>query len=361
VRLRVDIVESLDRIDSGVYQSFFAKSGASLYYDARFLRAAEFSPLLPVERVYYLIVWDGDRIVAFLPTYLQKMKTVDPLGVLTRTAALKDDGDDFSLFSHIMHCFDSAIPATNDIEEVLPLLLDVFANLAMEAGARYFGVLNVRNSPLLAAARAAGMRVEYMVDSYYVDLAPFSGFHQFVDAFPADGRREMHRQWRKFSASGATARVAAPPFNHQLKELATLCQSTTARKGTPDYFPVEPLLEFCQICGDLVRLSLVEVDGKLISGLICFEQSGIFHIWSAGMVYDRTDFSPYSISFAAAYQHAFEHGLRRVEGGRLNARIKTRLGLQPCALYSITSSDLKSPNARSAAPFYRELEGLVVS
>ncbi len=61
-------------------------------------------------------------------------------------------------------------------------------------------------------------------------------------------------------------------------------------------------------------------------------------IWSAGMRYDLTDYSPYTVSFAFAYEWALGAGMHTIEAGRLNARIKTRLGLQPLPLYSATSA-----------------------
>jgi hypothetical protein len=349
MKLSVDIYDSLEHISSGAYESFFLKSGASLFYDWRFLLAAEYSPLLPVHGIYYLVVRHENRIVAFLPAYLQKIKTVDPLGLLSKTAGLCDEGHDLGLFSHVMHCFDSVIPSTAENVEAYSMLFDALATLAAQTGARYFGLLNVKDDTLLSVARDCGLRVNYMVDRFYFDLDGFKSFDQFVEELPAEGRREMNRQLRKFSTSGAQAHIVAPPFDEKLEQLAELCHLTTAKNGTPQYFPTIPLGKFCRLCGDLVRLSLIEHEGHLISGLICFEEANTFHIWSAGMVYDRTDFSPYTISFATAYRYAFERNFQRVEGGRLNARIKTRLGLRPCRLHSITSADLSLNVAASHA------------
>ncbi len=76
----------------------------------------------------------------------------------------------------------------------------------------------------------------------------------------------------------------------------------------------------------------------------------MFHVWSAGMDYDDTGFSPYTAGMAAAYQYAMEAQRARVEGGRLNARIKARLGLHPLRLYAILSEDLDPPATAGAAP-----------
>ena len=64
------------------------------------------------------------------------------------------------------------------------------------------------------------------------------------------------------------------------------------------------------------------------------------------MTYDGLDFSPYTIGVAEAYRYALAQGKRRIEAGRLNAKIKHRLGLSPMPLHSIVSPNLL---ARAAA------------
>ena len=67
------------------------------------------------------------------------------------------------------------------------------------------------------------------------------------------------------------------------------------------------------------------------------------------MRYDSSGFSPYSLCFAKAYEYAFEHGLQRIEAGRLNARIKLRLGFVPEPIYAITSERLSTRPAMQQA------------
>lgn len=347
MKFRVEITDALERIAPSDYQAFYAESQASLFYDPRFLLAAERSPLLPALCSYYLCVFQDRRMVAFLPVYLQQISTVDPLGVLRRSAGLLDDGRDLGLFSHIMHCFESTVPSIDASADVYRLLFDALAELAVRTGARYYGILNVRDAALLANAKDCGLHVNYMVDSFHLNAADFQDFDDLVARLPSEGRWEMNRQLRKFAASGTQAHVRMPPFGGELEQLAAMCQKTTAKHGTPQYFPKEELVRFCQLCGDLVRLCVIEQEGTLISGLICFEKDGVFYLWSAGMAYDLTDFSPYTISFATCYRYALERHCHRIEGGRLNVRIKTRLGLHPCELFAITSADLANTRRRN--------------
>lgn len=346
MHIETEVFDSVDQIISRGYQSLFLQSGAPHFYDPRFLRAAERSPLLAVRRTFYLLASVDGQPAALMPIYRQGMNTVDPFCVLEKTAGLRNAGNDEGLFSHIMHCFDSTIVSISQSPQVYRALFDALREVAEEQGVRYFAILNVQDAQLLEQAKRHGLHVNYMLDKYYVDLSPFRDFPHFVECLPADGRHEMNRQLRKFEAGGGQAHVVAPPFDDRLKTLTKLVYSTTLKNGTPQYWPAQPLELFTQICGDLMRLILIEAKGDVVGGLICFEDKDIFHIWSAGMVYDKTDFSPYTISFATGYRYAFERGFKRVEGGRLNARIKERLGLKPMPLYSISSPDLYAQSPR---------------
>lgn len=338
--LSIHVLDSIDRLDPGEYQAFFLRSRAPLFYDRRFLLAAEKSPLLTLHKVFYLTAREEGKLVALAPAYLQDINTIDPLGVLASSVGITAAPGEPGLFSHIMHCFETRVPVTTENTQVYTVMLNALAAIAETENARYFGLLNVEDGPLLKAAQDLGLNVHFMVDKYSANLGAFRDFEHLVQELPAEGRREMVRQLRKFDASGAQVRILAPPFSDLLERLTDLCQQTTARLGTPSYWPAESLAQFCRHCGDLIRLCVIEDQDELIGGFICFEEAGTLHAWTAGMNYEKTDFSPYSIGFAEIYRHAFRQEARQIEGGRLNARIKTRLGLKPVRLYAITSQDL---------------------
>lgn len=339
--LTVEVHRSLQQVDADAYRALHLASTAPVFYDWRFLNAAEHSPLLPVENVFYLCVHDADQLLGCMPAYLQRIGMIDPLGLLERSAGIRDDGGDLGLFSHVMHCWESTVPVRPDRPDARAALLDEFKRLAQCEGARHAGLLSAQDPCLLEQARGQGFVARHLVDRYDVDLRPFENFDAFVRELPSDGRCEMNRQLRKFEASNATARVIAPPFGEVLERLTELCFRTTAKNGTPQYFPAGPLARFVRLCGTLIRLVLVECGDQLLGGMVCFEYAGRIHLWSAGMVYDRSEFSPYTLCFASVYRYAFEHGLLRLEGGRLNERIKRRLGLLPTPLYSLIACDLR--------------------
>lgn len=342
--VQVEIRQSLDDTFKEEYQSFLQASGASFFYDWKFLRAAERSPLLPVDGTYYLLARDEGRLVSFLPAYLQRVSTVDPFGLLARTAGIAGDGGQRALFSHVMHCFDTTVIGIPGSSDPLPALMQALKQLARDIDARYTGLLNVAESGLLGQLSDHELAVRHLVDRYFLDLTPFTSFDELLLALPKEGRYEMNRQLRKFDAGEGTVTVLEPPFDHRLEQLAALCQQTTARNGTPQYFPADALAGFVRICGDLARLVVVEKHDTIAGGFICFVDKRLVCVWSAGMRYDLTDYSPYTVSFAHVYRWSMANGIATVEAGRLNERIKLRLGLKPLPLYSATSEVAASPS-----------------
>jgi predicted N-acyltransferase len=352
--IAVEILTSIAQLDPTAYDSLRRSCAASAFYDPRFLSGVERAPLLPVEKTYYLAAYEGasegtregNRLVAFMPAYLQSPSVVDPFGVLQQTTSARFEPGARGLFSHVMHCYDSTILGDGRAA-VLAAMFERLTELGRAEGARHFVLMNVAEGPLLAAARGAGLEVSYMFDRFHLDLSGLTDFEALVEALPSDGRHEMRRQHRKFAASGARAVVESAPLA-RLGELTELCHLTTKRKGTPQYLPPAPLAGLVSSCGDMLRFVMVYVGDRIAAGLICIDDGPVFHLWLGGMTYEGLDFSPYTIAVAEGYRYALARGKRRVEAGRLNAKIKHRLGLSPMPLYSIVSPNLVARDGASA-------------
>ena len=225
---------------------------------------------------------------------------------------------------------------------MLAPLFERLAALAKAEGAQHFVIMNVAEGPLLAVARGLGLEVSYMFDRFHLDLSGIHDFDALVARLPPAGRHEMRRQLRKFEASGARAVVETAPFA-RLDELAQLCHLTTARRGTPQYLPPAPLAQLVSSCGDMIRFVVIyDRDDRIVAGVICIDDGPILHVWLGGMTYEGLDFSPYTVCFAEAYRYALAQGKQRIEAGRLNAKIKHRLGLSPMPLHAIVSPDLRA-------------------
>jgi hypothetical protein len=339
--IAVEVLTSIDQLDAAAYRSLRRSCAASPFYDPRVLTAFERAPLLPVEKTYYLAAYEGPALVGFMPAYLQAPAVVDPFDVLRQTTSTRFEAGARGLFSHVMHCYDTTVIGTGGVLVLAPLL-ERLAALAQAEGAQHFVIMNVAEGPLLAEARGLGLEVSYMFDRYCLDLSGIRDFDALVLALPPAGRHEMRRQLRRFEGTGARAAVERAPFD-RIDELAQLCHRTTARRGTPQYLPPAPLANLLSSCGDLLRFVVIyDVNDRMVAGFICIDDGPTFHMWLGGVIYEGLAFSPYTVAFAASYRYALAQGKQRIEAGRLNAKIKHRLGLSPMPLHAIVSPDLRA-------------------
>lgn len=341
--LVVQTLSSIDEVPEAAYDDLMARAAAPAYYDRRFLRAAERSPLLPSCGTGYVTASRGDELLAFMPVYCQAVRTADPFGLLMQKTSATFAPDDRGLFSHIMHCCDTRLLVRDDDPTLYRAIFEQLQSVAESCGAPHFAILNVSDPALLAGARTMGLEISHVVDRFVLDL---TGLHAVEDVdrlMPPDGNREMRRQRRKFEASNARVVVETPPFPN-LEEVGMLCHETTARRGTPDYIPAAALARFLPICGDLVRLLSVYVDGRRVSCCILLLEKDVLHFWLGGLTYDD-GFSPYAISVDTLFAYGLAQGCKRIEAGRLNARVKERFGFSPRPLYALVNP-VPFPRAR---------------
>lgn len=333
--LALRTLRSIDQVPEAAYDDLVSRTAAPAYYDRRLLRAAERSPLLPCDSMGYLCASRGDELLAFMPVYCQAASTADPFGLLgQRTSAAFAPGDR-GLFSHIMHCCDTRLLVRDDEPLLYKAMFEQLENTARDCGAPHFAILNVFDPELLAAAKSAGLEINHMVDRYALDISGMRGMEDVDRSMPVEGAREMRRQRRKFEASNARLVIETPPFPN-VEEVGMLCHETTARRGTPDYIPAAALARFIPICGDLVRLISIYVEGRRVSCCILLVEKDAVHFWLGGITYD-VGFSPYAISVDALFRFGFDQHCKRIEAGRLNTRVKERFGFLPRPLYAVVN------------------------
>lgn len=323
--------ECFSDIPAEEYRQLWQESGSPAFYHPGFLAAAERFPMLPVIGTHYFTAWKGARLAAFLVVYQQAQP--DPFGTLANSTGIVFSPPLGELLGHVAHCYDSRILQRAGAEDAAALLLAALAQMARAKAIPGCGLLNVMEGPLLAAARQTGYRTAYMHDRFTIDLRSISTFDGYVASLPREGRHEMRRQLRKFNASGGAIHTLNAA-DADLAGIVALAQQTSAKNGTPDYYPRGIFENFLTLCGDLVTLVQVEYQHRLVAGMICLNEPGCLHLWAGGADYSHSDWSPYSIMVAAGVQHALRSGLTRLEVGRTNPRIKARLGCKPLPLYA---------------------------
>lgn len=323
--------ECFTAIPAAEYRQLWQESGSPAFYHPGFLAAAERFPMLPVIGTHYLTAWKGTRLAAFLVAYQQSQP--DPFGTLAKSTGIVFSPPRGGLLGHVAHCYDSRILLRVGAEDAAGLLLTALADIAKEKAIPGCGLLNVTSGPLLAAARQVGYHTAWMHDRFTIDLQGIGVFEEYIASLPSNGRHEMRRQLRKFNASGGAVRTLRGE-DADLAGVVALAQRTSAKNGTPDYYPCGIFENFLTLCGDLITLVQVEYQDTLVAGMICLNEPGCLHLWAGGADYSYSEWSPYSIMVAAGVQHALRSGVTRLEVGRTNARIKARLGCKPLPLYA---------------------------
>ncbi|MGN7973116.1 hypothetical protein D3C81_52160 [compost metagenome] len=318
-------------INAQAYADLWMDCGQPAFYHPDLLTAAERHPMLPTLATHYLAAWRGERLDALLVVYQQSQP--DPFGTLAKSTGFHFAAPVGGLLGHIAHCYDTQILHRPGSEDAAQRLMTELIALADRQGIPGCGLLNLSAGPSLSAAERAGYRCNFMHDRFFIDLMPFGQFDDYLAALPRDGRQEMKRQLRKFDSDRGSYRVLSGR-DADLAAAVKLCHATSSRNGTPHYYPITTFLHFLETCGELITVVQVEHEGQLVAAVICLNDPQCLHLWAGGVDYRLSSFSPYTVMIAASVQYAFSQGIRRIEAGRTNARIKARLGCQSQPLYS---------------------------
>ncbi|MGM9516571.1 GNAT family N-acetyltransferase [Roseateles sp. DB2] len=322
---------SFDEISLKSYESLWTDCGSPAFYHPDLIRAAQKHPLLPIGEAYYLAVWQGEALLAFAVAYHQTQP--DPFGTLARSTGVVFAPPHGGILGHVAHCYDTRVLHRDGDSEaaqaVLRKLIEVMQKKQVPGG----GLVNIAEGPSLDAARQAGLLCNFMHDRFCVDASGMKTFADYLQALPRHGRQEMNRQWRKFEDEGGTVRVLNGD-EADLRSVVALCNQTSAKNGTPHYYPLEAFFHFLQACSALLSVVQIEQKGRLVGAVVCLNEPGCLHMWAGGADYSVTEYSPYTIMIGASIRHGIAQGLRRLEAGRTNAKIKARLGCSPVPLYS---------------------------
>jgi predicted N-acyltransferase len=324
---------SLDEIDRGEWSGVVDASQAPAFYDYAFLRAYERVPLQETEAFFYLVF--GTPAAALLPAYIQS--TDDPLGHISGLGLPDRAPGDRVLLTHVAHCYDTVFPARPHV--LTPRLVEhacaVLADLARQAGVKWFAFLNVDGSGAMAAdLMAAGLTKIPMDTRFRRDLTAYLTVEEFVTDIPSKKARLALRRSRHQAYREGMHITTSDPVRGAA-EAVDLCRRTTARHGTAEYYP-ERFHEFVTLAGDLVTVTEVRLRGALASAAICLSDPRRFHLWAGGVDYEITAaiHSGFPLMLWPAVEETILTGRPVLEAGRGNAAVKLRFRLAPVALFA---------------------------
>lgn len=332
--MRTERTEDWAEVGEAEWRGFVDRSDASVFYSREVLTAYARGPLLPSARsLLFSVRESGGALSAAVPFYLQD--DCDPFGLLQQHVPGFDASRRKGLLTHCWHCYDTEVVGR---PSHYGELLSEVKHAATELGAEHYGFLNVpEGSRTFRALRETNWEGHHLWDRFQLRPLEFATFGEYLLSLQPDYRRELQRQLRRMSDSGATCRIESPPFQ-DLPRVAMMCHETAARHGTGFYYPPERLESFLLGCGSCVRLIRIDLNTEVLGVFVCFLERDCLHLWAAGTRYDLSRFSPYAMIFLTAVRHAIEHRMALIEGGRGNGAKKIKLGFKPLRLHAFIRS-----------------------
>jgi hypothetical protein len=334
----VRIAESMSDVDRSEWMSVIRAADAPAFYDCLFLDAYERVPLQPTEAFFYLLF--GTPAVAVVPAYLQR--TDDAAGDISGLPLPGHRPGDRILISHVTHCYDTTLPARAAEVGLTELAGTTLARIGHECGAKWVAFLDVPAGGRLAGdLTTIGWDRHPMETRYRADITGCTGSGDFIAAMPRQRRHRMRTNQRRALALGATATVQVPGTPAaDITAAVELCRDTTARHGTPDYYPGE-FGKFVELAGALVQVTEVRIGGRPATAAISLVDRSRYHMWAGGLDYDvlPPTVSGFELMLGAGLDAAAGcGGLRTLEAGRGNTAVKQRYRLEPVPLLAFVTA-----------------------
>lgn len=329
--IEVRVYERFDEIDAQEWDSFVESAGAPAFYSSAFLSAYERSPLQAARATFYIVVREptGKQLLAVLPAYLQTID--DPAGDVSSIVAAPATGSGLILLTHVVHCYDSYLPAVELNSVIVGKIVTVLADLAAQTGADCFGFLHVdAASPLPELLREAGLRIVPMESRFNQNVTEFKDAESFISAMPSSrARRNLRRCYRQADRYGFTVEVGDGTADH-LVSAVELCHLTAAQHGTPTYYPRATMTDFIGSLKESVQVISVKQGDLLIAAAFCLKDRYRYHFWACGIrAGEYGPISPFSLLFHRAIHETTQHAIPVLECGRGNEEFKSRHGLRP--------------------------------
>jgi predicted N-acyltransferase len=331
VQIEIRTYERFDEIDAQEWDAFIEAVGAPAFYLSAFLSAYERSPLQAARAIFYITARErvGKQLLAVLPVYLQTID--DPAGDVSSVVEAPATGSGLILLTHVVHCYDSYLPAVELSSVLVAKVVAALADLAAQIGADCFGFLHVdASTPLPELLREVGMRIVPMESRFNQDITEFKDVESFISAMPSPkARRNLRRYYRQADRHGITVEVGNGTMDH-LVSAVELCHLTAAKHGTPTYYPPAAMPDFIAGLGETVELISVKQGDLLIAAAFCLKDRYRYHFWACGIRSgEYGPISPFGLLFHRAIHEATQGGIPVLECGRGNQEFKQRHGLRP--------------------------------
>lgn len=327
VEVKVD--RKIADIGARRWDALVARSGAPIFYRYAFLEAFERLPLHAVEQHFYLTATEAGELRFGVPLYA--VREVDPMRVVPRV--YPQHVQDTILISHVWHCYDSWLPATELDDETVAAVVAAIRELATGIGAAVYGFVNVdADGDLARRLDVAGIEGRDMDTRYTADLQRFQCLDDYLATLKPKRRAQVRRYFRHAEAAGVEV-IRSVARDGDLDGFVQLARETAKKYDNSDYYEPGLFQEFVRSMGDSAELIELRLGGDLVGAAIGFLDDDRYHFWVCGADYDAVpEMSPFYLTFVGLIERGIELGRPLFEAGRRNDVFKLRYGMTPRTL-----------------------------
>ena len=285
-------------------------------------------------KVFCRPVWQRVWIEEFAGERESLFLTVRDAGRLIAVAPLLRDGTNLSLVGDHNICdYMDFVVAPGQEREVLALLLDTLQRedwTEMDLHGLAAGSPTLTLLPALARERGLAVRVDREAVCPQLDLPPT--WDEYLAQLGKKNRHELRRKMRRLQNTAVSLRLAALKAPAEVAEgMDTFLRLMTLRCDKSQFMTPEMKRFFRRAAlalaaEGLVTLYMLEMNGRSVASLLCFEDEKRVLLYNSGYDPDLSFLSVGLISKALVLRNAIEEGRRHFDFLRGDEPYKYDLG-----------------------------------
>ena len=285
-------------------------------------------------KVFCRPVWQRVWIEEFAGERESLFLTVRDAGRLIAVAPLLRDGTNLSLVGDHNICdYMDFVVAPGQEREVLALLLDTLQRedwTEMDLHGLAAGSPTLTLLPALARERGLAVRVDREAVCPQLDLPPT--WDEYLAQLGKKNRHELRRKMRRLQNTAVSLRLAALKAPAEVAEgMDTFLRLMTLRCDKSQFMTPEMERFFRRVAlalavEGLVTLYMLEMNGRGVASLLCFEDEKRVLLYNSGYDPDLSFLSVGLISKALVLRNAIEEGRRHFDFLRGDEPYKYDLG-----------------------------------
>jgi hypothetical protein len=233
------------------------------------------------------------------------------------------------LLSHSWYAFYTRLCSLLAPADLLPPLTALMHDLSAELGASVYGFQGIEIGDQASGhLRSLGFASARTEPTSRLHLAPEAGLDGYLRSLRQSPRSDLVRLGRRSRRLGAT--VSWDRDERHVEALAGLVRDVCEKHGAPPSYPPATLRGIFRLLGPRLHLASLWHDGTMLGAMLSVAHGGAMWGWIAGLDYTRNrEFGTYYALYLLSIERAIQLGMRRLEAGRGQYRIKVRLGFTP--------------------------------